>query len=1078
MRSMSKLTWIGLLFLLLTGLAIGQSYLGSITGTVTDPNGAVVPEAQVTLLNEGTGIKSTATTNQEGNYTFGYLAVGTYTVTIVKSGFKEVHSSSLTLTTQQNLRFNVTLEVGDIAQSIEVTGATPSLNTENAQLGDVRPREDLLNLPLNNRSTINYFFLSSFNYQGDGSSYSLGGLRGINTNFTIDGTTSNSALFGAQVGPMVEASLESIKEMKVLSSNNSAEYPGVGTIVISSRSGENQLHGSAFFITSNYALNARQANSDSKGKGPTQHNFGGSVGGPIVIPKVYNGTNRTFFYFTWEQQKFPGGDYYLANVPTLKMRNGDFSEILPDTVIKDPTTGQPFTGNIIPKERISSVALGFQNFGFLDPNYGPANQYSGNWLGFFPSAEHNNRFTVRVDHQLTAKDNISTRVNLRFLPLPNQADADIPLIFQRTQKRQVRNLQVSETHIFSPTLLNEFRFGYSRDYSTLGGVHNGASVVQQVGLQGIDLSNKGQLQGVPYVSYNNFSTMQEYPSYFWMAETFELLDNVNWVKGKHNLKTGFLMRRNRGNISAQPQSDFGVLNFDGFATGFDYADFLLGLPINTSRIERSPNRYNRYGEYGFFFQDDFQVSPKLTLNLGMRYELFPPPVDKYDMRFSMDLNSGNLVLASEQSKRLVNPAFPTDIPIVTAEQAGFPTRSLLNGDHNNVGPRFGFAYRPFSGTGTVIRGGYGLFYSRLAWTVMDNFSGGPFQSEEDFQNEIVNGVPKLQFPNPFPAGISTTPTQSVTPVSRDLRTPYTQQWNLTIEHELSHSMVARATYRGFKTNQIPYVANLNQPFPSTDPANKNLFRFPLFYNVSYTSDGGIQKLHALDLALERKYSKGLTFQAGYTLAKNLTDVGDDDESAGIENAYDRGSEMGNVYWMPRQRFVGSVMYDIPYGKGTGPWKQAFGNWQVSAVTVFQSGQFRTPSFGGSDPSNTRVEGGRPDQISDPSLSDATNQRWFNPAAFTIPPVGRFGNSARGVIVGPGLNNVDFGAFKYFRLGEKAKLQLRMTSINFFNHPNWGPSPNTDITSGNVGKITGLQGSKRETLSSAARQIQVGLRIDF
>ncbi len=1078
MRSMSKLTWIGLLFLLLTGLAIGQTYLGSIAGTVTDPNGAVVPEAQVTLLNEGTGIKNTASTNPEGNYSFGYLSVGTYTLTIVKSGFKEVHSSSLTLTTQQNLRFNATLEVGDVSQTIEVTGAPPSLNTENAQLGDVRPREDLLNLPINNRSAINYFFLTSSNYQGDGSSYSLGGLRGINTNFTIDGTTSNSALFGAQVGPMVEASLESVKEMKVLSSNNSAEYPGVGTIVISSRSGENQLHGSAFFITSNNAFNARQANSDSKAHGPTQHNFGGSVGGPIVIPKVYNGTNRTFFYFTWEQQKFPGGDFYLANVPTAKMRNGDFSEVLPDTVIKDPTTGQAFPGNIIPKDRISPVALGFQDFGFLNANYGPPNQFSGNWQGFFPSAEYNNRFTVRVDHQLTSKDNLSTRVNLRLLPLPNQADGDIPLIFQRTQERQVRNLQVSETHMFSPSLLNEFRFGYSRDYSTLGGVHNGASVVQQVGLQGIDLSDKGQLHGVPYVGFNNFSNMTEYPSYFWMAETFEALDNVNIVRGKHNFKTGVLMRRNRGNISAQPQSDFGVLNFDGFATGFDYADFLLGLPISTSRIERSQPRYNRYNEYGFFFQDDFQVSPKLTLNLGMRYEYFSPPVDKYDMRFTFDLNSSNLVLASDQSKRLVNPAFPTNIPIVTAEQAGFPTRSLLDGDHNNLGPRFGFAYRPFSGTGTVIRGGYGLFYSRLAWTVMDNFSGGPFQSQEDFQNEIVNGVPKMQFPNPFPSGIGTTPTQSITPVSRALRTPYTQQWNLTIEHELGHSIVARATYRGFKTTQIPYVGDLNQPFPSTNPANKDLFRFPLFYNVNYTQDGGIQKLNGLDLALERKYSKGLTFQAGYTLAKNLTDVGDDDESASIENAYDRRSEMANVYWMPRQRFVGSALYEIPFGRGTGLWKQAFGNWQVSGVAVFQTGQFRTPSFGGSDPSNTRVEGGRPDQISNPSVSSPTNQQWFNPAAFVVPPIGGFGNSARGVIVGPGLNNIDFGAFKYFRLGEKAKLQLRMTATNFFNHPNWG-NPNTNITSSNVGKITALQGSgRRDTLSSASRNIQLGIRIDF
>ncbi|MGH9424702.1 MAG: hypothetical protein ACRD2L_00100, partial [Terriglobia bacterium] len=408
--------------------------------------------------------------------------------------------------------------------------------------------------------------------------------------------------------------------------------------------------------------------------------------------------------------------------------------------------------------------------------------------------------------------------------------------------------------------------------------------------------------------------------------------------------------------------------------------------------------------------------------------------------------------------------------------------SLLEGDRNDFGPRVGFAYRPFKNIRTVVRGGYGVYYSRLSYTLMDSFGGGPFQSNEQFQNQIVNGVARLQFPNPFP-GTGNIPTQSISPVSKDLRTPYTQQWNLTLEHELASSIVARATYRGFRSVQIPYTRDLNTPLPSTNSANTSLFLYPRFFRVNFTEDGGIQKLHALDLAVEKKFSQGLTFQSGWTWAKNLTDVGDDGESAGIENPYDRQREMANVFWNPRHRFVSQALWELPFGKGKRYGsnlsmlaQQVLGNWQISGITVFQTGQFLNPAFSGSDPSNTRTRGGRPDHVSHPSLSDHSVLRWFDPKAFTIPPNGRFGNSARGVIVGPGLANFDFGLYRYFNVTEKARFQLRMTATNFFNHPNFG-NPNINISSSNVGRITSLQG-RRDTLGAGPRAIQVGLRFDF
>jgi len=1076
--------------LLLTAAAWGQSFLGSINGSVTDASGAVVPEANVTLTDVGTGIQRTAKTNTEGNYYFGNLPPGTYTLVVAKEGFREVRSSNILLTAQQLSRFDATLELGSTTQTVEVSATAPTLNTENAQLGGVLARNELLNLPLNNRSTLNFIMLSSYNYQGDGSSYMLGGMAGNSTNFTIDGVSANTGVFAGQVGPMTQESFDSIRELKTLVSNNSAEYPNVGTLLISSRSGTNQVHGSLFYYHSNNALNARSFFASEKPKGPILHNFGGSFGGPVVIPHVYDGHNRTFFYFTYERQNFPGEYSGTGIVPDAKMQTGDFSELLPDTVLTDPTTGQPFPGNIIPASRVSSVALNLQSFGFLQPNFGPADLYapgsSGyNWVGIFPTADHDTRYVTRLDHQISSRDALSARASLRMAPEPLQFDADLP-IFVHNQGRSTQNAYISETHSFSSTLLNEFRVGFSRDASDLAGAHRGAQVVQQVGLQGIDLSTKGNLAGVPDVNFNNFSSMYEFPTYFWRTQTLEFLDNVTWVKGKHNLKAGFLLRHIDNNISQCCSSDFGTLNFDGFATGFDYADFLLGLPHSSDRYSRNQPSVPQYNEWGFFVQDNYQVSGKLTLNLGLRYEYFPSIVDKYDMAFSFDPKTGNLILASSRSQRLLNPLFPKSIPLVLASAAGYPARSLLENDNKNLGPRVGFAYRPLGNTRTVVRGGYGVYYTRLVYTREPQFGGGgPFISDETFTNTIVNGAPSLQFPNPFP-GVGALGTQSISANAKFLRTPMSQQWNLTVERELPGAVVARVGYRGMRVTQLPYSGDINKPYPSADPAGENFFRYPNFYSVYFNQSGGNRNLQALDVSVERKFAQGLTFQSGWTWAKNLAEGNPDGEGIdyAAENPYNRQREYGNAQWVPRHRWASYLQYDLPYGKGkrfgsTAPKAvtSVLGNWGTSLVTLFQTGQFLTPGFDGADPSNTRTYGGRPDQVGAWNVSNSTITQWFNPSAFAIPPNGRYGNAANGVIVGPGLANLDFGLFRYFNIKERVRAQLRMTAANFFNHPNFG-NPNTDISSRNVGRIRSVQGRRADTLGGGARTIQVGLRFDF
>jgi hypothetical protein len=1085
--------------LLLAGVGLGQSFYGTLGGTVTDSSGAPVLKATVKLTEMATGVSRASVTNTEGYYLFPDLPPGTYQVIVLVAGFKEVRSSAITLTAQQSVRFDAKLEVGNVTETLVVQASAPTLNTENAQLGDVRPRDELLNVPVNTRSTLALLFLSSTSTQGDGSSFQLGGLRGQNTNFTIDGVSSNSSIFGGQVGPMTEESLESVRELKLLDSNNSAEFPNVGSVIISGRSGENQFHGSGFYETSNYALNAKDYFSPtSKPEGFYRHKWGGSIGGPVLLPH-YDGHNRTFFYFTFEQGRFPEVDPTTGYVPTANMQKGNFAELLPDTPIIDPATGLPFPGNIIPVNRISPVALKFQSFGFLQPNTAdPAGDLlsgAGNWKGSQPVGDHDNRWVGRGDHKFSDHDTLTGRVSVRQIPEPPQYNSDLT-IFQFLQHRHTNNISLSETHVFNSRLVNEARFGYSTDYSTISGVHNGAAVVSQTGLQGINANPT--LTGVPQIFFNNFSGMSEFPTYFWRSKTFDLLDNLTWAHGRHTIKSGVLIRKNLPAISdtdALFKSDFGSMNFNGFATGYDYADFLLGLPHDSERFVRSRPSDYRYTNAGLFVQDDFHVTRDLTLNLGLRWEYFAPPVDVHDQRFGFDLATGNLVVPNQTViNTLVSPVFPSSIPIVTAQAAGFPDRSLLNSHWKNFGPRIGFAYRLLGGR-TVVRGGYGIYYSPLVDTLLSSFRGGPFHSDEFFLNSITGGVPRFQFPNPFP-GTGSIPTQSISPAAKSLRTPYVQQWNLTVERELPGRMVGRITYRRFLSLQLPYVADLNTPPPSTNPANVNLFKYSNFFNVYYAQDAGIQKMNAMDLGLERKFTSGLSLQFGWTWAKNLSDVGDDGETSqassgtqatNIENPYNRAAEMGNVQFTPRHRVVGEVFYELPFGTGKrfgahlpGYAQQILGNWQVSVVSLFQTGQFLTPYFCGSDPTNTRTLCGRPDRAGNGNLAHPTIQQWFDKTAFTTPPVnaGRFGNGGRGILVGPGTVNQDFGLFKTFPVHEKYRLQVRMTATNFFNHPNFAIPRSMNIGSSRFGVITRMQGRRGDTLGAASRVIMMGLRLDF
>jgi outer membrane receptor protein involved in Fe transport len=1077
---------------LLAAVAWGQSYLSSISGTVLDATGASIPNAKVVATETKTNMSHEALTNAAGDYVVADLAPGRYLVTIAASGFKELKSNEIILIGSQNQRFDGRLEVGTAAESIEVSATAPTINTQDAQIVGLETRDDLTLLPTNQRSTITLFMLSSYNYHAVGSSYSLGGLRGNDTNFTIDGTTSNSNTFGAQSGPQTEVSFESLRDVEFRVSNNSAEYGQVGTVVMETRSGENQFHGSAFYSQVNGYLDARSFFASAPpSPTPAQHQMATSFGGPVWIPKVYNGHNRTFFYFTWEENRFPGLTPLNANVPTAAFRTGDFSSLLGSTVIMDPTTGNPFPGNVIPTNRLNPVSLNVQSFLFPQPNVGPANSYINNWGKYDNESDKTDRYSARIDHVISTHDNLSTRFTIRNDPEPLLPDNDTATL-QHTQYRRNMNAYIGETHVFSPTLVNEFRIGFSRDHSSLFGAQNGNQLLQQFGILGATPNAK---TGAPEFDFTNFMQNNgdtEFSDYFWTSQALEFLDNVTYVKGRHNLKMGVNIRRNDPNISNNPGCDFGCYSFDGSMTGFDYADFLLGIPANTTRNFRAPVGYARWTNMGLYVQDDYKLTPKLTLNLGLRWEYTQPASDKNSLIYTFDPATDGVVVPNQKSLQFVSPLYPTSIPVQTAQQAGYPS-TLVQSNWKNFGPRVAFAYRPFGGGNFVIRGGYGVYYSPLIGTNIGDgiFQGGPYGSSEQFFNTISKGGPCLQFPDPFTGCTASVAGQTADSLSKSLRTPYVQQWNLTAEREIKGNVVVRATYRGFRADQLAWSYNLNTPPASTNNNNENTyFPYPNFYKAYMTYNGGITKFNGMDLSVERKFTSGFTFQSGYTLAKNQSDVGDDGERNTPENAYDRARDFGNVSFMPRNRWVSNVLYDLPFGKG----KQfasnlnrfadmAVGGWTVSSILVAQSGQFLDLQYSGVDILNNRNKSGRPDCIAGQSYypSNQSIGNYLNAAAFALPAIGDFGTCPRNAVNGPGITSLNLSLQKSFHLSEKATFKILGVATNALNHPIFR-NENTNISSGSFGQITSVFGSgttNRDSLGAAgSRLIQIGGRIDF
>jgi Carboxypeptidase regulatory-like domain len=1093
-RLVAQICFLSILALCLVPSVQGQTIFGTITGTVTDQTGAVVPGATVTVTNEDTGIRHQTKTSGTGVYVFPDLQVGTYTVRVEQKGFGAYEVRGVHLDVNHTVNVDARLEVASTGTRIEVTSAAPPINTQTGTISNVTLPTQLQQLPVITRQKgdqalygYELYNVGVSNQICTGCGIVANGDRtgGFHEQATVDGITVMSGLDGVG-GSTVQTGIDATGQVSVQLANAPAEFSQPVQMNMVSKSGTNRFHGSVFEDYNGNSLNARNFFSNSV-PFRVYNDFGASLGGPIK-------RDKTFFFGDYEGSRESTAVIDTLNVPLPAWRTGDFSGV--SKTITNPFTGQPFSGNMIPSSMISPVSQNVQSLYFLQPNFGPPGLQSGNYRALLTPGNNGvtiyNRFDTRFDHNFSAKDTVYAHFSYNRMPINAYVAHAIPPFGFRTSLRVASTAAASWTHTLTPNLLNEFRAGYARDNNQIKSPVIGSQILQQVGIQGVVTSG---IPTYPSFSVSGLTSPGGVPNFAGITTNFEVTDSLNWVHGSHSMKFGFDVIRDREIGFYYGGDVYGTYSFTGAFTGFPYADFLLGLPQSTSNTIPTPINHTFSNWWSAYAQDQYKITRNLTLNYGVRWEDQVPPYDNRGLLYNFDPKTGALVVP-DGGLAHINPQFPTNIPIVAASQAGYPANTLLYGQ-TSFYPRLGFAYRPFSSDKTVIRGAYGIY--GLYNNVTGDLEGGPFSGGESFTNSIVNGVPLFSFPDPFLTS-GQTPSESVDGINPHMGRGYLQQWNLTVEHEMA-GFALSASYVGTHTVNLPYYYNLNQPVPSTTPFSASELPYPAYIAVYWADKGATDKYNGLQLSARRSYGKNLFLNTGFTWAKDLTDFQDSscfECQAQIQNAYNRAADYGNNATYPAKVFFAQLVYTLPVGHGQpilgGASKSAdllLGGWRMAWMVDAHSGFYFTPSFDGFDPSNTNNFGGRPDAIAGVRPVPASGQsisNWLNPGAFKVPgcpnsdplcsspaDIGRFGNAGVNTLAGPGLTDFDLSLMKDFHLTERFTLQFRATATNVFNHPNFG-LPASDISSpGTYGTITS---TAFDLYGQQSRFIDFMLRLQF
>ncbi len=1076
MKATAKLLWVcalifGLLFIPLAS-ASAQTYTATLTGAVSDPNGAAVPNVKVIATNQGTKLEYTAQTSAAGVYTIPFLPVGAYVLTIEAQGFKKLVSNELKLEVNQTARVDLQLQIGAVGETVTISDVAPILQTENTTVGGVISGNTTISLPLNGRNFQQLTLLvpgtitpNPGSFTGPGAGYGGGGRPYVNGNreqgnsFLIDGISVDETIDN-RIG--YKPNIDAVAEFRVETSNSTAEFGNVtgATVNATLRSGTNNFHGSVFEFLRNDKLDANSwANNRNnilfKSK-LRQNIFGGRVDGPIIKEKL-------FFMAAYQGTIQRTGGPSTATVTPVAWRNGDLSSIT--TPIRDPQrTGACtaadrtacFPGNIIPANRIvNPVAKALFADTKLHPL--PTRTAAGTGLGLIDVVTANtldyHQYDFKVDYKLTEKDNISGRYSFLRGDGAGVVGA-LPTNITSFNVVRPQNFGLNWTRTISPTVINEARAGFSRavfisdffDWAGIGKANNRLGIPGNQAIDGLALVSAGNgiSFGARAVNEDN------------VTNTFTYSDNLTIVSGRHTMKMGGQLQRYQQNRFYPGNNGLlGGFTYSGTFTGVAFADFLLDLLQNKSIGSQTGTWGHRQNRIGIFFQDDFKIRNNLTLNLGMRWEYTSPVIEVKDRQSNFDILTGKQLFAGRDGN----------------------SRALYEPFYKGFEPRIGFAWTPEKFDGKfVVRAGYGITqYMEGTGSNLRLPLNPPFFNEADQSYDASTGAGTITrgFSDVI---VRDRPSGLIRVWNPDLRPQFTQQWNLTLEYQLTGATSISAAYVGHNATHLVAPTDWNQPLPGTGPANTwinfNLRRplysaLPAVTQISGTDTWARSNYNALQVFGRQRLTRGFEFLLSYTWSKTMTDNLGYYGSGGVAaqgaysaNHYNRhGYNYGPAFFDATHNFVWSGTYDLPFGKGRSfgadlnPIVNAvLGGWQLSSIVSAHTGFPITVTANDNSLQNPRGSA-RPNLIGNPKPASQTIDNWFNKDAFQAQALGTFGSAGVGIVRAPGYSNWDFGLGKKFNVTESHYLDFRAEFFNFTNHPSFNPPGSSFSAQNTFGIIT-------------------------